>query len=211
MPLYHLSGVLAEEYQRNKFYTSSADDDMPLPAFLVSKVNSLISDGAGDLTQNWANALHLVKKAYKVANQMGEEDSSYGEKYRAWCAVNGGKLAIPAPTKRTQWTQFEEFLARAVKELAKQRGLDGDWRLSSSKFLDMLKDGVQTSCCVTVGDADVAIIRESGSFDWIATNIIYGSGDGVDVCDVVVNSERCITAQMQLPDGNRVPVRIEQI
>ena len=61
--------------------------------------------------QEWANALHLVHKAYQV---------------------NG--IQRPVPNMKDAWKQYEENIEYAVKQLAKTHGMDASWRMSSSVF-----------------------------------------------------------------------------
>ena len=63
--------------------------------------------------QNWANALHLVHKAYEVA-----------------------QIQRPTPDMKELWKQYEENIKYAVEELAKTRGIDGEWRMSAHELRD---------------------------------------------------------------------------
>ena len=59
--------------------------------------------------QKWANALHLVHKAYEVAN-----------------------IQRPTPDMKELWKQYEENIEYAVKELSKAHGIDGAWRMTAA-------------------------------------------------------------------------------
>ena len=61
--------------------------------------------------QQWANALHLVHKAYEVAG-----------------------IQRPTPDMPDLWKQYEENIQFAVTQLSKAHGINGDWRMSSSEF-----------------------------------------------------------------------------
>lgn len=88
------------------------DDDLSrLPKDVMSAIRSNIRKGAENLEQQWANALELVHKAYEVEG-----------------------VERPTPDMETAWEQYQENLRYAVKELADNRGMDGDWRMSSSMF-----------------------------------------------------------------------------
>lgn len=63
--------------------------------------------------QPWANALHLVHKAYEVAG-----------------------IQRPTPDMKELWKQYEEIIKFAVEELSKTRGIDGDWRMSAHDLHD---------------------------------------------------------------------------
>ena len=82
-----------------------------LPQPKIDEIEKLIRDGAKDLEQKWANALELVHKAYEVA-----------------------QVQRPTPDMNDAWKQYETMLSLAVKNLAKHRGRDGDWRMSSAIF-----------------------------------------------------------------------------
>jgi hypothetical protein len=86
-------------------------DMTELPHDAMSEIQSNIRDGAKDTEQSWANALHLVQKAYEVAG-----------------------VQRPDPGMAAAWKQYEENIEYAVQQLAKYRGMDGDWRMSSHVF-----------------------------------------------------------------------------
>lgn len=88
-----------------------AEDLSKLNQDRIDELEKLIRDGAKDLEQEWANALELVHKAYEVA-----------------------QIQRPTPDMEGAWKQYEDLLSYAVKELAKHRGLDAKWRMSSHIF-----------------------------------------------------------------------------
>ena len=88
---------------------SEAKDLSELPEDAMKGIQKNIRNGAKDLDQKWANALELVHKAYEVAN-----------------------VQRPEPDMSAAWKQYEENIQYAVQQLAKTRGINGDWRMSSS-------------------------------------------------------------------------------
>ena len=91
-----------------KNITEKKDDLSALPDGELGKVKSNISKGAKDTEQLWANALELVHTGYEVA-----------------------QIQRPDITMEAAWKQYEEMIQYAVQELAKARGMDGDWRMSA--------------------------------------------------------------------------------
>lgn len=92
------------------------DDPEILPPDVISEIQKNIRDGAKDIKQKWVNALELIHKAYEVAG-----------------------VERPTPDMRKSWKQYEENMTYAVQQLAKYRGMDGDWRMSSSVFYEALE------------------------------------------------------------------------
>jgi hypothetical protein len=86
-----------------------------VPEDLMKEIKKNIRDGASNPKLKWGNALELVHKAYKVAN-----------------------VQRPFPNMKNAWKQYEENLQYAVSELANNRGMDADWRMSSSVFKESL-------------------------------------------------------------------------
>lgn len=82
-----------------------------LPPDVMSEIQGNIRKGAQDTEQNWSNALHLVQKAYEVSS-----------------------IQRPNPSMKGAWKQYEQNIQYAVEQLAKSRGMDGDWRMSSAIF-----------------------------------------------------------------------------
>ena len=91
--------------------TNEATDLSRLPHDVITAIKSNIRKGAEDLQQKWANALELVHKAYEVEGAQR-----------------------PSPDMDAAWKQYEENLQYAVQQLAKNRGMDDDWRMSSAMF-----------------------------------------------------------------------------
>jgi hypothetical protein len=88
---------------------TEAQDITTLPSAIIAELKKLMRKGASDYEQQWANALELVHKAYQVAN-----------------------VRRPAPNQKGAWKQYEELISFGVKELNRNRGLDGKWRMTSS-------------------------------------------------------------------------------
>lgn len=100
-----------------------------LPEDVFKEIQKNIRDGASDLEQLWANALELVHKAYLVAG-----------------------VERPSPDMRDGWTQYEENMQYAVQQLAKHRGMDGDWRMSAAVFRESMQPRKTRFKVETVGD-----------------------------------------------------------
>ena len=98
------------------FILNEADDYDSLPSDVISELQKNIRDGAKDREQLWANALELVHKAYEVAG-----------------------VQRPTPDLKNAWKQYEENLTYAVQQLAKERGMQDDWRMSSAVFREAME------------------------------------------------------------------------
>lgn len=92
-----------------------SEDLSKLPKDVMTAIKSNIRKGAEDLQQKWANALELVHKAYEIEG-----------------------VQRPTPDMDSAWKQYEENLQYAVQQLAEARGMDDDWRMSSSMFHEAL-------------------------------------------------------------------------
>lgn len=123
---------------------TEADDLTRLPKKVMSAIKSNIRKGAEDLSQKWANALELVHKAYQVEG-----------------------VERPDPTMKTAWEQYEQNIAYAVQQLADNRGMDGDWRMSSSMFHEARKIPIKYK--VQMGET--TSIVEAVEMDEIINNI----------------------------------------
>jgi len=88
-----------------------------LPDATVEHIKRLITKAASykrgpnddDIPDDWDSALELVHWAF---------DASEVER--------------PAPSQKETWKQYVNILQHAVRMLSRFRGLDGDWRSSSS-------------------------------------------------------------------------------
>jgi len=90
-------------------------DGTALAPVTIKDIKHNIRKGAKDLTQNWKDSIHLVKKAYDVAGQV-----------------------IPKITQKDAWIQYEHLIGFAVRELAKNRGFKGSqaWRVKQQDKKD---------------------------------------------------------------------------
>ena len=106
------------------------EDLSVVPEDAIKDIKKNIKDGAADLEQDWANALELVQKAYKVAG-----------------------VERPVPSMRGAWQQYEEMLQLAVNELADARKLTKDkgWRMSSTVFKEAMEPRIRVRV-VELGD-----------------------------------------------------------
>lgn len=130
------------------------DDLSRLPKDVMTAIKSNIRKGAEDLNQKWANALELVHRAYKVEG-----------------------VQRPDPTMGAAWEQYEENLTYAVQQLSKNRGMDGDWRMSSSIFHEAHQP--QHKYCVSFGNQQQII--EAHTVDEIIQDIERQSSYDVSV------------------------------
>jgi len=93
-----------------------SEDQTGLSEDIISELKKNIVKGAKDNEQSWANALELVHRAYKVSG-----------------------VQRPSPDMVSAWKQYEILIQYAVEQLAKYRGLDGDWRMSSHIFHEAME------------------------------------------------------------------------
>lgn len=142
-----------------------SDDLSRLPHDVMTAIKSNIRKGAEDLSQKWANALELVQKAYEIEG-----------------------VQRPDPTMEAAWKQYEENIAYAVQQLAKNRGMDGDWRMSSAMFHESLKP--KQSFRVTIDDD--SYITEGDSLDSV-TNQLARSFNDVDVSILKESNSRTLS------------------
>lgn len=146
---------------KNLLSVKEGSDLSKLPNDVITAIKSNIRKGAEDLQQKWANALELVQKAYEVEG-----------------------VQRPDPTMDAAWKQYEENLQYAVQQLAKNRGMDADWRMSSAMFHEAATpksqfrvsvdgdiyltegdtlDSIANKLAKTFTDLDVKIIKEGNS------------------------------------------------
>ena len=113
-----------------------------LPEGELKKVKANISKGAKDLNQLWASALELVHEAYEKA-----------------------QIQRPDLTMNAAWKQYEEMIAFAVKELAKARGVDGDWRTTPSLNEAVKVQEINWSMETNVDGLPVNVVRKAKDID----------------------------------------------
>jgi len=133
--------------------SENKEDLSRLPQDVMTSIKANIRKGAENLQQKWANALELVHKAYEVDG-----------------------VQRPTPGMASAWKQYEENLQYAVQQLAKSRGMDADWRMSSSIFHEALDvkplhrvcisdKGIQESYTTELDPTTLVKLFENGPFD----------------------------------------------
>lgn len=137
---------------------NEGDDLDSLPPDVMTEIQKNIRDGAKDQTQKWANALELVHKAYEVS-----------------------AIERPTPDLKNAWKQYEENLSYAVQQLAKYRGMDGDWRMSSSIFTEaaLMPKAKTFRVTYTGHDAGEGTTLEANSIDEVI-NELTNSPEGYE-------------------------------
>lgn len=108
---------------------NEADDLDSISSDMMKDIQKNIKAGAKDQEQLWANALELIHKAYEAAG-----------------------VERPSPDLKNAWKQYEENLQLAVTMLAKERGMDGDWRMSSAVFREAMEFRSHKFRIVELGD-----------------------------------------------------------
>lgn len=149
-----------------------------LPPGTMDKIQKSIRDGVKPdketgMYQSWANALHLVHKAYEV-----------------------NAIQRPTPNMKDAWKQYEENIQYAVKELAKVHGLDADWRLSSSVFHEALELAKGNGLEVEVldeGNTSTFLVSADGADDVIDSLKESARVDGYKVKILQEDDKRTIT------------------
>lgn len=136
-----------------------------LPQDVLTAIRSNIRKGAEDLQQQWANALELVHKAYEVEG-----------------------VQRPDPTMDAAWKQYEEVLQYAVQQLAKNRGMEADWRMSSHIF----HEARQPKQKFHVRVDDTSYLTEGDSIDSIINHLTKTFKD-VDVNVLKEGNSRTLT------------------
>lgn len=105
-----LSEFLLRRVNENDIYTSNKskeNGDVLIKQISLDSIKKNIRSGAKDLSQQWRDAKEITEKAFEVA----------GEK-------------LPVPSQKRRWDQFVDLAKYAVHELAKYRGMNGNWRIS---------------------------------------------------------------------------------
>jgi len=101
---------------QNIISLAEGNDLTELPEQGMKDIQANIRKGAQDTTQQWANALELVHKAYEVTG-----------------------VERPNPNMVAAWKQYEENITFAVEQLSKARGMDADWRMTSASLHEAVK------------------------------------------------------------------------
>ena len=163
--------------------TENKDDLSLLPKDVMNAIKKNIRKGAENLEQKWANALELVHKAYDVEG-----------------------VQRPDPTMESAWKQYEENLQYAVQQLASNRGMDDDWRMSSSMFHEALKG--QNKFQITLqnlGDKSQYVVEASSIAD-----VVNHINEGVSDLDVNVLNQTSDEARIRFSKwGIRRNLRID--
>jgi len=129
-----------------------------LPDGELNKVKSNITKGAKDLDQLWASALELVHTAYEVA-----------------------KIQRPDITMEAAWKQYEEMIAHACQELSKARGIDGDWRTSSSQLREAEVEEFEFSMETNVDGLPVNVIKKAANIEELINPFYANNVTGHDI------------------------------
>lgn len=129
-----------------------------LPEDTFNDIQKRIKDGAKDLDQYWANALELVHKAYEVE-----------------------AVQRPTPDLKDAWEQYEENIAYAVEQLAKYRGLDGDWRMSSQIFREALEPRSSFRVFASSGMSGTSMNVKAKSLDEVIEAILKKNAGSLDI------------------------------
>ncbi len=125
-----------------------SDDLSRLPKDVMSSIKSNIRKGAEDLEQKWANALELVHKAYEIEG-----------------------VERPTPEMEAAWKQYEENLQYAVTQLADNRGMDADWRMSSSMFHEALQQRSKYRVTFVGPDMNDSYVTEARTIDEVVETL----------------------------------------
>jgi hypothetical protein len=141
-------------------HLSEGKDLSELPYDVLADIKSNIRKGAADLEQEWANALHLVHKAYQV--EAAER---------------------PDPSMKAAWKQYEESIEYAVQQLLKYRGLDGEWRMSSAMFHVALERQIKFRVTSEGGTSGQNYTVMAKSLNDVVDSIKAGNTGLVDITD----------------------------
>lgn len=145
--------TLLQQVLHEKMGNRDAKQLTLLPNDVVTALKKRVREGAEDQEQKWANALELVHKAYEVEG-----------------------VVRPDPAMGDAWKQYEEMLTYAVAQLAKNRGMDGDWRMASSMF----REALQPKQKFQVNIGDEAFITEAFDLNEVITLLSEGVNDEYD-------------------------------
>lgn len=172
---------------KNLIITSINEEEDPemLPPDVMSELQKNIRDGAKDIQQKWANALELVHKAYEVAG-----------------------VDRPTPDMRKGWKQYEENLTYAVQQLAKFRGMDGDWRMSSAIFTEALEAKKKVYRVSYFGeDAGEGKTVEANSIDDVIERLAHHDSYDVKVHKASDNEARLSFSRWGIKKNGHVEIK----
>lgn len=135
-----------------------ADKLGELPEGVLAEVQKNIRSGAKDTEQKWSNALELVQKAYEVAG-----------------------VQRPTPDMKDAWKQYEQMLEYGVQQLARYRGLKGDWRMSSAIFHEALQPKIRFAVRLADPEASVTYQTEEKSLKDLIEYIVSQDQGGYEI------------------------------
>lgn len=167
--------------------TEKRDDMSQLPKDVMDELRKNIRKGAEDLDQNWANALELVHKAYDVAG-----------------------VERPTPDMKDAWEQYETNIQYAVEQLSKQRGMDGDWRMSSHIFHEAMEKEFDFVITVITKDSSKTYDMKAPSIDYVIEYLKKNSRDYDTKVNRVSNEEATIDFKLHNVKQN-FKIRIKRI
>ena len=121
---------------------SEKTDLSELPEGELNKIKSNITKGAKDTEQRWANALELVHTAYETA-----------------------QVQRPDVTMESAWKQYEEMIHHAVKELAKARGMEDDWRMTSASLHETKEEEFEFNIEANVDGLPVNVVKKAKNIE----------------------------------------------
>ena len=153
----------------NMLMVGEGEDLNALPEDTFNDIQKRIKDGAKDLDQVWANALELVHKAYEVEG-----------------------VQRPTPDLKDAWEQYEENIAYAVEMLGKYKGMDGDWRMSSSIFREAMEPRTSFRVFASSGMSGHAMSVNAKSLDEVIEAISKKNAGSHDI-DVKRHSDHSAT------------------
>jgi len=146
------------KFLTNLLVVEQKEDSTGLPDSIISEIRKNIVKGAKDTEQKWANALELVHKSYEVAG-----------------------VERPHPDMKSAWRQYEENIQYAVEQLAKFRGLDADWRMSSRIFHEAMQKKNTFRVAVIGGDYGDGYTVSAKSLDDVIDSIKAKNRDLFDI------------------------------
>lgn len=144
--------MLSELYA--KMINEAKDDLSKLPEDVMNEIQKNIRDGAKDLEQQWFNALEVVHKAYSVAG-----------------------VERPTPDMKEAWEQYEKNIQYGVEQLAKYRGMEGDWRMSSHIFHESMEKEFVFVITVITGESSRSYETKAPSIDYVIEYLKKNSRD----------------------------------
>lgn len=156
--------LLQSIYEKTQIKYSKDMTDA-VPPDLMKEIQKNIRDGASNTKLQWANALELAHKAYKVAN-----------------------VQKPYPSMKNAWKQYEENIQFAVQQLALTRGMDADWRMSSSMFMEA-ENQKQFTVTVFNGTQKQSYQVESDDVEKVTDKLVTETFSAYDVEQKVQNGK----------------------